>query len=58
LSSIYGFLSPVRIGEKIRVWAKVRHKSTAQRILVIDTVIYDQGGAKVVDGQAKVKVLE
>lgn len=52
------FLGPVRIGEKIRVWVKVLHKSYAQRILVLDTVIFGEAERRVIEGQAKVKVLQ
>ena len=52
------FLAPVRIGERIRVWARVKHKSIAQRIVVLETVIFGKGGRRVVEGEAKVKVLQ
>jgi len=51
------FLMPVRIGDKIRIWAKVKHKSKAQQIVVLETVIYNQNNKKVIDGEAKVKVV-
>ena len=52
------FLSPVRIGGKIRVWAKVRHKSFAQRILVLETIVFDAHRKRVIEGEAKVKILK
>ena len=53
------FLTPVRIGERIRVWAKVKQKSRAQRILTIETNVYsDNNNRTVIEGVAKVKVLE
>jgi 3-oxoacyl-[acyl-carrier protein] reductase len=52
------FLSPVRIGGKIRVWAKVRHKSTSQRIVVLETIVFDEHGARVIEGEAKVKIIK
>ena len=52
------FLSPVRVGEKIRVWAKVRHKSPAQRILTLETHVFGEDGRKVIEGEAKVKMLK
>jgi len=52
------FLSPVRIGEKIRVFAKVKHKSLSQRIIVLETVVFNEEGKKVIEGQAKVKMLK
>ncbi|MBN1636165.1 MAG: glucose 1-dehydrogenase [Deltaproteobacteria bacterium] len=51
------FLEPVRIGEKIRVWVKVKHKSPSQRILVLDTIVSGDGDRRVIEGEAKVKVL-
>ena len=51
------FLLPVRIGEEIKVTAKVKHKSTAQRILTIETNVYGEGNRKVIEGEAKVKMM-
>jgi len=52
------FLAPVRTGEKIRVLAKVRHKSLSQRVLTIETTVFKEAGTKVIEGEAKVKVLK
>ena len=52
------FLVPVRIGDEIRIWAKVLHKSESQRIIVLQTMIYNQLGKTVIEGEAKVKVLK
>lgn len=52
------FLAPVRIGERIVVQAEVSHKSPATRIITLVTDVYGEGGRKVIEGQAKVKVLE
>ena len=52
------FLVPARIGEKIRIWAKVKHKSLSQRILTIETLVFGDGGRKLIEGEAKVKVLK
>jgi 3-oxoacyl-[acyl-carrier protein] reductase len=52
------FLSPVRIGERIRVRARVRHKSVAQRIVVLETVVFGDDGRKVIEGEAKVKIIQ
>ena len=52
------FLAPVRIGSRIRVWAKVLHKSISQRIIVLETVIFDEQERRVIEGEAKVKVLD
>lgn len=51
------FLAPVRIGEEVRVWAKVRHKSGTQRIIVLETVVFGGDGRRVIEGEGKVKVL-
>lgn len=52
------YLAPVRIGEKIRIWAKVKQKSVAQRILVLETVVFGEGNRKVIEGEGKVKVMK
>jgi 3-oxoacyl-[acyl-carrier protein] reductase len=52
------FLSPVRIGETIRVNARVIHKSIAQRILVLQTNVVGEDGRTVIEGEAKVKVVK
>ncbi len=52
------FLAPVRIGEQIRVWAKVKHKSLAQRVVVLETVVFGEDGRRVIEGEAKVKVTQ
>jgi len=52
------FLAPARIGEKIRIWAKVKHKSLSQRILTIETLVFGDGGRQLIEGEAKVKVLK
>ena len=52
------FVAPVRIGTKIRVWAKVRHKSNSQRILVLETVVFDENERRVIEGEAKIKMLQ
>lgn len=52
------FLEPVRIGDTIKIYAKVIQKSTAQRVIVLQTLIYNESGSIVIDGEAKVKILE
>jgi 3-oxoacyl-[acyl-carrier protein] reductase len=52
------FLEPVRVGDTIKIYAKVIHKSETQRIIVLETIIFNSAGGKVIDGEAKVKVLE
>jgi len=52
------FLAPARIGENIRVWAKVKHKSLSMRIITIETLVFGDGERKLIEGEAKVKVLK
>jgi len=52
------FLAPARIGEKIRIWAKIKHKSLSQRILTIETLVFGDGERKLIEGEAKVKVVK
>lgn len=52
------FLAPVRIGEEIRVWVRVTHKSEAQRVVLLETIVFGEGGRRVIEGKGKVKVLE
>ncbi|MHC1791947.1 SDR family oxidoreductase [Solidesulfovibrio sp.] len=52
------FLRPVRVGETIRVRATVLQKSVAQRIIVLETIVLGEAGDHVLEGQAKVKMLE
>ncbi len=51
------FLAPVRVGEQIRVWVRVNHKSVAQRVIVLETVVFGEDGRRVIEGEGKVKVL-
>lgn len=52
------FMAPARIGDKIRVVAKVKQKSLSQRILQIETSVFDESGRKLIEGEAKVKLLK
>jgi len=52
------FLHAVRIGERIRVWAKVTQKSPGQRVLTLDTIVFGEGDRRVIEGEAKVRMLE
>lgn len=51
------FVLPVGVGEEITVKAKVRHKSQAQRIVVLNLVVLGKDGRSVLEGEAKIKVL-
>jgi 3-oxoacyl-[acyl-carrier protein] reductase len=52
------FLSPARVNEAITVLARVTQKSEAQRILILSTKITGDDGRLLVEGEAKVKVIE
>ena len=52
------FVAPVRVGTRIRVWVGVRHKSEAQRVVVLDTVVFDEHERRVIEGEVKVKILK
>lgn len=52
------FLAPVRIGERIRVWARVKHKNNSQRIIVLKIAVFGEGNRRVIEGEAKVRVLK
>lgn len=52
------FLSPARIGDVLHVNASVRQKSEATRSLVLDVVITNEDGRKLVTGESVVKVVE
>ena len=52
------FPAPARTGETVTVRARVIQKSEAQRILVLDTTVVGEDGRTLVEGQAKVKLLE
>ena len=52
------FLAPARIGEVIRVWARVKCKSASMRIIALETLVFGDGGRKLIEGEAKVKILK
>lgn len=52
------FLRPIRIGDTIHIVAKVTHKSISQRVLTLETIIFNEYNQKVIEGEAKVKVLK
>lgn len=53
----FRFLRPVHAGQTIQVQVRIRHKSNAQRVVVLDVHVYGEGGEVVLEGEAKVKVL-
>jgi 3-oxoacyl-[acyl-carrier protein] reductase len=52
------FLQPAFVGDILRVVARVKHKSPATRALVLEIVITNQCGQRLIVGQSTVKVLE
>jgi len=52
------FLGPVRVGESIRVVAEVIRKSDGDQLLSLSTIVFGDNDRKVIEGEAKVKVLE
>lgn len=52
------FLRPVRLDEVITVRATVLQKSASQRILVLETIVLGDSGDRVLEGEAKIKVLK
>jgi 3-oxoacyl-[acyl-carrier protein] reductase len=52
------FLQPAFVGDTLRVAARVKHKSPATRALVLELVITNQDGQRLIVGQSTVRVLE
>jgi len=52
------FLQPAFVGDTLRVLARVKHKSPATRAIVLEVVITNQNGQRLIVGQSTVKVLE
>ena len=52
------FRAPVRIGDRIRVEACIRHVSPATRVLVLQIEVRNQRRQVVLDGEARVHVLD
>ena len=51
------FIKPVYIGERIKVWGKVLHKSNAIKVIKAEIVIYGQDGRKVITCEAKIALV-
>ncbi len=58
LSQSLSFLKPVRAGDRIEATAEVVEKIEERRRLRLRTVCKNQKGEVIVDGEAKVKILE
>src|SRR3989344_1845749 len=52
------FLKPCRVGDTINITATVKHKSTTQRIIVLDILIKNQRDEELIRGEASVKMLK
>jgi len=57
LSQYLEFFAPVRIGDKIKVMVTVQRKHEGINVLSLNTEIFNQEGAAVVNGNAKVMVM-
>jgi len=58
LSQTTRFPLPVFIGDRVDVVVRVKHKSEALRTLVLETTVLNQAGDTVLDGEARVMLLE
>lgn len=58
LSQTLNFLHQAYEGDDIRLVVRVRQKSSATRILVLETVIYNQHNQELITGEAKVRLLK
>lgn len=57
ISQTLNFLRQAYEGDNIRVVVRVKQKSHATRILVLETVIYNQQNQELITGEAKVRLL-
>jgi len=58
MSQTLEFLRPAFVGDKISIVAKVKQKSIATRILVLNITITNQHGEELIVGESAVKMLE
>jgi 3-oxoacyl-[acyl-carrier protein] reductase len=52
------FLRPVFAGDVLRITARVRHRSEATHILVLDVSVMGERGEQIISGEATVQLLE
>ena len=57
VSQTLEFLAPAYIGDSIKVTARVKRKSPATKIIILDTVVVNQHEAKLVTGESTVRML-
>jgi 3-oxoacyl-[acyl-carrier protein] reductase len=58
MSERFNFRAPVYVGDRIRVDVEIRHVSAATRVLVLDIAVRTGDEKLVLDGEARVQVLE
>jgi len=58
MSQTLEFIGPAHVGDVIRVIARVKQKSLATRVLVLQVVVINQLGKELIRGESTVKVLE
>jgi len=58
ISQTLKFYEPVRIGDKIKAIAVVKEKINTRNELKLQTVCKNQHGDKVIDGEARIRMLE
>lgn len=58
ISQALDFLRPVYIGDTITVFAEVKQKSSATRIIVLKIIVINQHGEEVITGESAVKILQ
>lgn len=57
LSQSLKFLRQAYVGDILRIVAKVKQKSESTRILVLETIVYNQRNEELISGEAQVRVL-
>jgi len=57
MSQNFNFQLPVRIGDRLRIEAKVKQKNPSQRTLHLETTVSNQNRQKVITGSGVVKVM-
>lgn len=58
LSQTLKFLHQAYVGDELRIFAKVKQRSPATRILILETIIYNQKDEELIKGEAQVRLLE
>lgn len=58
LSQSLKFLRQAYVGDTLRIVAKVKQKSESTRVLVLETLVYNQRNEELIAGEAQVRVLK